>query len=269
MIFTENAAGGGGELEVYACTLDNGVPPGKTFGPVVRDVFILECCTAGEGRNTVNGKKFSLRAGEVMVFFPGDVVLHETVGKTPRYGYSVSLKGARAKELFARAGVTSLSPFLPAPAAEKTISLAEKMLEMNRENDAGAELRRTALLYEIFGEILRRGAVPADESVYISRALRLAEARFAEGVTVSELARAIGLDRSYFSTLFKRKTGVPPKDYLFALRLRRAKQLLRESAAPVREVALACGIPPEIFSRVFREKTGLTPLEYRKKETEA
>ena len=263
MTFEKNERLPIGEMEVYACTRDNGVLPGKTFGPVVRDVFILECCTAGEGRNTVNGKTHFLHAGEVMVFFAGDTVLHETVGTAPRCGYSVSLKGVRVKELFARAGVNGENPFLPRETAKKVTSLARKMYEMNTENDAGAEWRRTAILYEIFGEILRRGAVRTDEGVYIDRAIRLAETRLADGITVSELARAIGLDRSYFSTLFKKKAGIAPKDYLYQLRIRRAKQLLKESDSPVREIAAACGVPPEIFSRVFRAKTGMTPKEYR------
>ena len=39
---------------------DENLTPGITYGPVIRDVYIVECCTAGYGSVIINGTEFSL-----------------------------------------------------------------------------------------------------------------------------------------------------------------------------------------------------------------
>lgn len=253
-----------GELILYSCRKDAGVPVGTSFGPVVRQAFIIECCTEGEARHIVNGKPYPLSAGQAMVFFPGDSVIHETVGHVPRRGWWCHVGGEGAVRAFAAAGIRSDAPYLPAGAAAEVTRLLRRIEEMNRENDPGAEWRRKGLLFSAFGEILRAAPVRTERSVYVSRAVGMMESCCAEPLDVAKIARGIGLDRSYFSTLFRRETGVSPKEYLTRLRIGRASALLRSTDLPVGEIALSCGFAPESFSRVFTRKTGKTPLRYRR-----
>ena len=81
-------------------------------------------------------------------------------------------------------------------------------------------------------------------------------------MTVADLAAAVGLDRAYFSTLFKSVTGTTPYAYLTALRVRKACALLKSTNIPVSEVADAVGIDPQNFARIFRRITGKSPREY-------
>ena len=80
------------------------------------------------------------------------------------------------------------------------------------------------------------------------------------------MADALGRNRSYFSALFKRETGVGVAKYILSKRIEAAKNMLRLSEIPYAEIAAILAFSSQShFSRVFREKVGMTPREYRRK----
>lgn len=251
------------DLNLYVCAKDEAIPPGARYGPVVRDSYIIECCTGGSATYTVNGVSFPFSAGDSLVLFPDDVVTHETTGDRPRYGYWCAVKGMKIASFLDSAGISSESPFIERAASPKILEIMKELYDMKTENDAGAELRRIAGVHAIFGEILRYAGPATDKGVYVQRAIRIMETRFADGITVTSVARDVGLDRSYFSTLFRKTMGVTPQEYLTNLRIKRACDMLTDGDRPINEIASAVGIAPEGFSRVFRMRVGVTPRRYR------
>ena len=253
------------DLTIYTCMEDEGVPVGTRGGPYLRQFYVIECCTEGEARHIVNGKPYPLFPGQAMVFFPGDATVHETLGSVPRRGWWCYIGGRFVEETFRAAGLKRETPYLKPETAKAVTLLLKQIAGMRRENDAGAEWRRLGLMQVVLGEILRGAPVKTEGSVYVIRAVGIMESRYADNLSVADIARDIGLDRSYFSTLFRRETGLSPKEYLTQLRVRRATALLRTTDLPSAEVALACGFQPESFSRVFKKKTGRRPMAYRRK----
>lgn len=99
---------------------------------------------------------------------------------------------------------------------------------------------------------------------HLLRARDLADARFAERLTVEDLARAAGLSRSQFSRRFRQAFGEPPHVYLLTRRLERAAALLRTTDRPVAEVCLAVGLDSlGSFTTSFTRMFGLSPAAYR------
>lgn len=99
----------------------------------------------------------------------------------------------------------------------------------------------------------------------VQRAIRVIHMRYAEPLTLSDVAAEVHLSESYFSTLFKRGCGVGFREYLTAVRVDRAKELLEKSAQTVTEIAASTGFESQsYFSKVFRAATGLSPLAYRR-----
>jgi AraC-like DNA-binding protein len=93
----------------------------------------------------------------------------------------------------------------------------------------------------------------------------LADARYAERVTVADMARAAGLSRAHFSREFKRAFGESPHQYLLTRRLERAAALLRTTDWPVADICFAVGAGSlgsftTSFSRIF----GQSPTAYRR-----
>ena len=127
------------------------------YGPVIRDVYLFECCTGGSGGVIVNGNEFPVEGGSFYVLFPGDSVIHVNNLKTPRRGYYFVAGGVSLRRILSRAGITSDHPFASPELFPVLLKEMEQMYGMEGESDPGAEYRRTGYLYRILGELLRKG----------------------------------------------------------------------------------------------------------------
>lgn len=126
------------------------------------------------------------------------------------------------------------------------VSLQQQLLVLCRE---GAEL-------------VRRNSLSEGQKV-IYRAIDYIKSRLSEELTVSQCAAHVHLSASYFSSLFKRVTGMTVTQFTTAERIHKAKQLLVEGAQ-VQEVATAVGYEERrYFSEMFKKITGQTPTEFR------
>jgi len=98
----------------------------------------------------------------------------------------------------------------------------------------------------------------------IARVLRQMESRFAEPLTLAELARIAGVSRYHFLRRFKSATGVTPHQWLLRARLGEAARQLATSCDPVTDLALEVGFEDlSNFIRSFRAEFGVAPSRYR------
>ena len=105
---------------------------------------------------------------------------------------------------------------------------------------------------------------------YANRALDFIHNNFGYEIGVAEIARTVGIDRTYLYRIFRQQVGESPKRYLTAFRLRMAAGMLEETSLPVTEVALSCGFKEtSLFDRQFRGSYGCTPLQYRNRAKNA
>lgn len=99
---------------------------------------------------------------------------------------------------------------------------------------------------------------------HLLRAKDLADARYAEPLTVADLAACAGLSSAHFSREFRRAFGESPHQYLLTRRLERAATLLRNTDRSVTEICFAVGLTSlGSFSTSFRRVHGTSPQEYR------
>ena len=101
---------------------------------------------------------------------------------------------------------------------------------------------------------------------HLVRARDLADLRYAEPLTVDDMAAAAGLSRAHFSREFRRAFGVSPHAYLLTRRLERAAALLRVTDRTVAEICLDVGLTSVgSFTTSFTRAFGVPPTEYRKR----
>jgi len=106
--------------------------------------------------------------------------------------------------------------------------------------------------------------LPAPPSLPIQRAMGLIQQRYWDQVSLSALARHVGMSRSHLSHRFRAVLGVTFRDYLLRVRLERAKVLLAAGHVSITEVAQNVGFGDLArFDKVFKRYTGLTPSAYR------
>jgi len=243
---------------------DKNLTPGVRFGPVIRDIFIVECCTGGFGSVIVNGIEFPLKKGDCYFLFPGDTVTHTAAEINPREGVWCAMDGLGIGAVLLKAGITSSAPFAPGEAFGEITEAVRRVVDMKDENDAGADLRRTALVYSILGALMKYTSQSSDKNIWVRKAIGVMETNYHKNITATDIAFEVGLDRSYFSTLFKTQTGKTPYAYLTSLRIKKACALMEKECASVSEAAVSVGLDPRNFARLFKRETGKTPGQYLK-----
>ncbi len=99
----------------------------------------------------------------------------------------------------------------------------------------------------------------------LKRALDLLDSRFAEDLSLEDIARDAAMSKFHFIRQFKLSTGVSPYQYLLRRRLERAKALLQQGDLPIAQVALAAGFGDQSqFNRHFRREYGTTQAAFRR-----
>ena len=99
----------------------------------------------------------------------------------------------------------------------------------------------------------------------IQKSIEYMQEHFRDSLTLTDISRTIGLSVSYFSYLFKQKTGKNYIEYLNEIRLLATMKDLMNTDEKVVVVAQKNGFQNlEYFSRYFKKQTGESPARWRK-----
>ena len=130
----------------------------------------------------------------------------------------------------------------------------------NTEDTSNArELLRQAIAY-------RSRQTPTRSNSAIEKARSFLSQNFSNpNLMLQDVARAVSMSNSRFSTIFAQETGFTFTEYLTALRIAKAKELLRATSMRSSQIAAQIGYnDPHYFSYLFKKSVGQTPSEYRK-----
>ena len=258
--------------------------PAHAFGPAVRDYYLIHFIFAGRGRFQGDGRTWNLSAGQGFLICPDQVAFYQADHQDPWHYAWIGFQGTRAAAYLHQAGLSPRSPILGSPAQGiSPVRTGDADLPMTPAGcfqliaqalalRGGRELRLLALLHLLLSLLIEQNPEPplAENQVgrrewYVRQARDFLEMNYAQKITVSGLARHLGLDRSYFGLLFRRSAGQPPQRYLLHLRLAKACRLMTRSSLSIAAVARSVGYDdPLLFSRMFRQVIGCSPSQYRK-----
>jgi len=120
------------------------------------------------------------------------------------------------------------------------------------------------LVVELQRQFAGEGVRGQGEPYHVAAARQILDTRFAEALSVAEIAQELTINVDYLRQLFVRWVGDPPIRYLIRKRLEAACDLLRLNQEKTADIAARVGIPnPYYFSRLFRQRMGCTPSQYR------
>lgn len=249
--------------------MDDHLLPGQTYGPVIRDLCIVECCTGGAGAVSVNGVRFPVRPGDCYILLPGDRVIHYADENTPREGVWCAIDGMRLVATLRRAGIRSDAPFAPKEAFSEIDRQIRFAIAIKDDRGPSAALQRTACVYRMLAALFCGKDEPEGGCrTAVDRAIAIMETEYHTALPVAKIAARVGFERSYFSVLFREATGLSPHAYLTALRVRKAAALLEAGEESVESAAASVGMEESSFYRAFRATLGITPSEYKKMHRE-
>lgn len=99
---------------------------------------------------------------------------------------------------------------------------------------------------------------------HLLRAKDLVDVRFAEPLTVDDMAAAAKLSRAHFTRAFTAAFGESPHAYLQTRRLERAAAMLRSTDRSVADICMSVGLSSVgSFTTSFARSFGKTPTAYR------
>ena len=243
--------------------------PRHSYGPRVRLNYVIHVVIDGKGMLDCGGKRWMIRKGQMFILFPGEITTYYADKEDPWYYCWFGFQGSSAAKIVESIGFTPQTPVLSFGDGE---SVEKKIIEMlgSVSLTLDGQLHRNAEMMDILSKMIWERAKQAGSDSgeagfsYSEYAVRYINNHFNEKIRIQELAKHIGISRSYLVKLVRQETGMSPQEYLIAVRMRRAADLLTRSNDPIRLIAAECGYEDALaFSKVFKSNFGQNPSDYR------
>ena len=91
------------------------------------------------------------------------------------------------------------------------------------------------------------------------------KAHLKETISLEQISSVAGFNSSYFSSLFKKETGITFSEYLIQVRMEQAKELLKGTDWNISVICEEVGYSDlKNFNKNFKKYTGLRPNEFRR-----
>lgn len=244
--------------------------PCHKFGPAVRNFYLIHYILDGKGEFFVNNNCYHLKKGQGFLIEPDYQTVYMADAENPWTYVWVGFSGKKSKEILNSIGISQEFPIFTCEEEQHPEKYVMDMLSHNNANPSDL-YRQSAMLYLFFSCLAKANkddsGVKSQDNIYITHAIRYIQNHYSESIRIEEIARYVGLNRSYLSTLFKKHTGLSPLKYLQNFRLTKAAHLLSMTQLSIASIAFSCGYQePESFHKIFRQTTGLSPSQYRIQE---
>lgn len=254
------------ELSIFNCGLQS-CAPSHSWGPGVRDHYLIHLVVSGHGQYTVNGRSFSLGPGDVFLVKPNQLVTYCADANNPWEYYWVGFNGAFANKLVQQTPFTDQSPVYHCSETD-SLKKALRSIYDCRGPESHHEAAMVGHLY-LFLSCLMKQAHECDPRVnntssqYVHGAIKYIQFNYSHDISIDDIAKAVGVSRSHLYRVFMSNVGQSPIDYLTNYRIGEACNLLRDSKLSIAEIAVSVGFFDQFyFSRVFKKTKGVPPSRY-------
>jgi len=259
------------DLSLFGCGVACGEPQ---HGAADTDpAYRLYFGVAGRGKIDLDGSLYALGRGDGLSAAPGQRLVFHEEGEEPWRYFWVAFRGGRAADCLRLSGLADTDVFRCA-GSDELLALVREMLALEAPCPEN-ELMLQSLLFRFFSALARQlvsgggGQKGGRDNAYVQKAVEYIHSSYATGITVSDIAHYVSLNRSYLSTLFQKVLEVSPQDYLAFYRMSRAKERLVQTTDTIAAIAQSCGYAdPQVFSRAFKQQVGMTPASYRRQALE-
>ena len=265
-------------VHVYRITSSNAAASAPLQSHAEHEIL---CVTQGEMTLHINNTSYQATAGDMFWIQSGALVTVEHLSVNCIYYYAlIDLRSMIAHEKTFATYCDRLDDStwrMDAFLGHNPIALRELFDQIVRCSKApltiGSELEMRGMVMQFVGRILQDGRWHTTEQMMdhdlraqraVRRVLALIEERYAQELTLTDMANAAELSPNYFCRYFKKIAGCSPVEYLIDYRLNTAAYMLTTTEDGIADVALACGFnDASHFIKFFRRKKGVTPRRYR------
>jgi hypothetical protein len=243
--------------------------PSYSFGPIIRDRYILHYVFEGEGVLRIDGKELKVKSNSFFLLPPDVLVQYQADEKKPWQYAWIHFHGFKSTEIVRSIGMTRKEPVYVPIEENSQLKDAVINLIMYKENEYAC-IGYMYILFDKMNRWTRHVEKKAGTNLrtmnYMREAIQYINTKYCESIMVQQIADHCGVDRAYLSKIFKYATGNTLQEYLIQFRIKRAKQLLKDTDLSVKYVSYSVGYnDPFTFSKVFKKQEGVSPSVWRKK----
>lgn len=254
------------ELSIFNCGRES-CRPGHTWGPGVRDHYLIHLVVSGKGVYQVGGVSHTLQEGDLFLVKPNQLITYAADESDPWEYYWVGFNGACASKLVQQ---MPFSDARPVHHCKDLHAVREALynIYLSRGPEPQCEALMTGYLYIFMAHMMKeaRDTMPnvgSSSSQYVLAAIKYIQFNYSHDISVDDIAKAVGVSRSHLYRVFMSNVGQSPIDYLTNYRVGEACSLLKNSNLSIAEIAVSVGFFDQFyFSRVFKKVKGVPPSKY-------
>lgn len=271
-------------VRLYYCGSES-CTPNHSFGPAIRSHYLIHFIRSGKGIYLRQGMEYSLKQGDAFLILPGETTKYMADSEDPWDYTWIAFDGAGAEPLLASCGFSNNNPVFHSDDDTKGSMLIcqAEIFESHFHDQRLNFLEILGHFYLLFscmhtdtpstGSMIPGNAciletncknASSAQRLYFHQATEYLKHNFSYPVKIEQLARYVGVSRSYLYKTFITCSGKSIQQYLLRLRLREACSLLAETERSITDIAYSCGFTDSpSFCRQFRKAYGQTPLQFR------
>ena len=242
-----------------------------SFGPTIRDNFVLHFIVDGKGKFTIDGKTIELGVGDMFILPKEKVTFYQADSQHPWTYLWVGFSGSKAENILSKTQLLE-QYFCHSTLKSKVLDQIVKLTQFRDQKlDDVTELQLIAELYKLLAYLIEESPSKAvsDGSIliqnYIRQTKKIIHSQYGTSLKVGEIADKLNLNRSYLYKIFKEETGYAIKDYIVQVRMEKSADLLTNTTFHISEVANAVGFTDALaFSKAFKKYFNQSPSNYRK-----
>ena len=217
-----------------------------SFGPYVRDYYLLHFCLAGRGVLEDKYGRHKISEGELFVIRPGEVTMYTADRDEPWEYIWLAFKGRGAEAFDFGASVIAY----PEDTVERLCELIDR--------ETISPYAYLGIIYELIYRLFHGSEDSPDRLAMIRKYVKY---NYMKPLTVTGLSSAFGFERSYMFRMFKRRYGIGVKEYMTKVRMERASAFLNDGYS-VTETAHMVGYADTFnFSKAYKKHFGFPPSQ--------
>jgi AraC-like DNA-binding protein len=257
------------DLSVFRCGSQD-MTADESWGPDAKECFMIYQVTSGKLVFRNQDVTLVLKERDTVVSYPNTITYLQVVSDTATFLW-VGFHGEQADHYLQMAGVTEKPRIIQDRHGVIQASLLQ-MMELDRVGE-GREFAMLGNLYLLLsGFMMKQEGPPQSQwnmSSVINKAVQYVEYGMVNGNTsIVEMAKHIGISRSYLHVLFQKHLGMSPQKFVIHYKVNRACELLKHNQRmTISNISRSVGYEdPLLFSKIFKKIKSISPSAYRTQE---